>query len=182
MSLRPLTGVEPGAPGRDDTEGEETVTTPAESLRATIERAMPRLAALGADATAVAPAPGKWSPREILGHLIDSALNNYARFVRATIDDDLVFPGYDQDAWVRVQRYASVPWMDLLALWRALNLHVARIMEAAPEEARLRPRARHNLDEIAWQPFRRDVPATLDALMRDYVAHLEHHLGQIPGI
>ena len=157
------------------------MTGPADALRAAIDGAMPRLAALDEAMTAAAPAPGKWSPREVIGHLIDSALNNDARFVRATIEDDLVFPGYDQDAWVRVQRYAAVPWKDLLALWRVLNLHVVRVMDAAPLDVRLRPRARHNLDEIAWRPFRREVPATLDELMRDYVAHLEHHLGQIPG-
>ena len=36
--------------------------------------------------------PGKWSPKQIVGHLIDSAVNNHARFVRAQLQDDLVFP------------------------------------------------------------------------------------------
>ena len=46
-----------------------------------------------------------WSASEVIGHLIDSAANNHARFVRAQAADDLLFEGYDQEAWVRVQRY-----------------------------------------------------------------------------
>ena len=49
-----------------------------------------------------------------LGHLIDSAVNNHARFVRAQLQDDLVFPGYDQDGWVRVQRYDERSWPALV--------------------------------------------------------------------
>jgi hypothetical protein len=44
-----------------------------------------------------------------------------------------------------------------------------------------RPRARHNLHELAWQPFCADRPATLDECMRDYVGHLQHHLRQVLG-
>ena len=51
-----------------------------------------------ADAS-VARAPGKWSRKEIVGHLIDSAANNHARFVRAQRTDHLLFEGYDPDAW-----------------------------------------------------------------------------------
>ena len=52
--------------------------------------------------------PGKWSRKEIVGHLIDSASNNHQRFVRAQDSDDLICPTYDQDAFVRVQRYAEI--------------------------------------------------------------------------
>jgi hypothetical protein len=150
-------------------------------LREIVERATPALLALDDLTTVRRPAPGKWSPREILGHLIDSAANNHQRFVRAQFQDDLVFPGYDQDAWVAAQRYHETAWPDLVTLWRAYNLHVARVMAAVPEEARLRPRARHNLDRIAWVAVPADQPATLDYFMRDYVGHLRHHLRQILG-
>ncbi|MCB0841112.1 MAG: DinB family protein, partial [Bacteroidetes bacterium] len=72
------------------------------------------------------PAPGKWSSKEILGHLIDSAANNHRRFVQAAYQDDFVFDGYDQDKWVAVQRYNEVPWIFLLDLWKSYNLHLAR--------------------------------------------------------
>lgn len=56
-------------------------------------------------AAAHALAEGQWSPKQIIGHLIDSAANNHQRFVRAQFTDDLVFPGYEQEAWVEVQHY-----------------------------------------------------------------------------
>jgi hypothetical protein len=125
------------------------------------------------------PAPGKWCPREVIGHLIDSASNNHQRFVRAQFKDDLVFDGYEQDAWVSLQRYSEAPWNELIDLWRTFNLHIARIMQSASKDERLRKRARHNLDQLAWKPLSRDEPATLDYFMSDYVSHLKHHLAQI---
>ena len=152
-------------------------------LRGAIEKFTPLLEQMSDEATRKRPQPGKWCPREIIGHLIDSASNNHQRFVRAQFQEDLVFPGYAQDAWVSAQKYRDAPWSELLELWRSFNLHIARVMEATPEDERLRARARHNLDELAWQPIPRDEPATLDYFMADYVAHLKHHLNQIipPG-
>jgi hypothetical protein len=148
-------------------------------LRDAIKKITPMLEKMGDEATRRRPEPGKWSPREIIGHLIDSASNNHQRFVRALFQDDLVFPGYAQDAWVSAQHYQDAPWAELLALWRSFNLHIAHVMETMPADQRLRPRVRHNLDELAWRPVPRDEPATLDYFMADYVAHLEHHLRQI---
>jgi hypothetical protein len=138
-----------------------------------------RLLALS-DAQAATPrAPGKWSPKEIVGHLIDSAVNNQARFVRAQLQDDLVFDGYDQDAWVRVQRYRDQPWTALVEAWRHANYRVAAIMRAAPDADLDRARPRHNLDHVAFLAPASAADATLGYFMRDYVAHVEHHLGQI---
>jgi hypothetical protein len=131
------------------------------------------------DAAARPTAPGKWSRKEIIGHLIDSATNNHARFVRALTSDDLVFEGYDQEAWVRLQRYNERGWADLVALWRDYNLHIASIMSAADRDALDRPHSHHSLDRIAFVPVATSEPATLAYLMRDYIAHLEHHLDQI---
>lgn len=151
----------------------------AEDLRRTVVAAAHALAALTADEAARRPAPGKWSPKEVIGHLVDSAANNHQRFVRAQLQDDLIFPGYAQDAWVGVQQYQEAPWLQLVTLWRAYNLHIARVMEAVPDEQRLRPRRRHNLHELAWEAVPADQPATLDRFMRDYVGHLHHHLRQV---
>lgn len=150
-------------------------------FRQIVEDAAARLLALPDAVSARRPAPDRWSPREVLGHLVDSATNNHGRFVRAHLQDDLVFPGYAQDDWVRVQRYADTPWPELVALWRLLNLHLARVMAAAPPAERTRPRIRHNLHEIAWTTVPVDRATTLEYFMRDYVAHLRHHLTQIPG-
>ena len=116
------------------------------------------------------------------GHLIDSAAHNHQRFVRARWQDDLVFNGYQQDQWVATQGYQAAPWLELVDLWASYNFHLARVMRDVPESVRFREHARHNLDELAWQTVPRDRPATLDFFMRDYVAHLQHHLRQIDGM
>jgi hypothetical protein len=155
------------------------VDTPESRLRRVVGNAKPRLEAI-ADADAAIPrAPGKWSRKEIVGHLIDSASNNHQRFVRAQFTDELICPTYDQDAWVRSQRYRDAPWNELVSLLALLNLQLARVMEASPPEIRTLPRARHNLDRVAFHAIPANEPATLEYFMGDYVVHLEHHLAQI---
>lgn len=146
-----------------------------------VEAASPRLLAMSDEAAARRPAPGKWSAKEIVGHLIDSASNNHQRFVRAQLKDDLLFDGYEQDGWVERQRYVDAPWTDLVSLWRLYNLHLAHVMAAASEDDRLRPRAAHSLDRVAFTTVEAGQPATLDYFMGDYVTHLKHHLTQIFG-
>ena len=150
----------------------------AQRLRAAVDAATPRLLTIGDADSGRSPAPGKWSPREVIGHLVDSAANNHQRFVRGQLQDHLVFLGYEQDEWVRVQDYAHAPWEDLVALWRLYNRHLARVMELTPVARRLEPRAKHNLQEIAFAaPV--EATATLDGIMLDYVEHLLHHLRQL---
>lgn len=176
MARVPLGPARPGARVKDD--GVDAIEV---DLRKAVEAVTPRLLVLSEGEAAKPPSPGKWSPKEVIGHLIDSASNNHQRFVRARFTDDLVFPGYEQEAWVAAQRYQSAPWADLVGLWRLLNLHLARVVEATPEAARHRVRTRHNLHQIAWKTIAQDQPATLEYFMRDYVGHLEHHLAQILG-
>jgi DinB family protein len=151
------------------------------SLRAAIARSTPALLAISDGQSLERPQEGKWSPREVIGHLVDSASNNHQRFVRARFQDDLVFTGYEQDAWVAAQQYQDAPWAELVTLWELFNLHLARVMETTPESVRLRVRHRHNLDALAWRPVPRESPATLDYFMNDYVGHLQHHLRQVLG-
>ena len=72
-------------------------------LRERVERAAQLLRSVSEAEAARQPAPGKWSKKEILGHLVDSASNNHQRFVRARFQDELVFPGYEQDDWVAAE-------------------------------------------------------------------------------
>ena len=146
-----------------------------------VDAATPKLLALGDEDSARRPAPGKWSPREIVGHLIDSASNNHQRFVRAVWQDDLVFTGYAQDEWVAAQQYQQASWPELVALWGHFNRHLARVMTVVPADIRNRRHRRHNLHQLAWQPVPENEPATLDYFMQDYVRHLEHHVRQILG-
>lgn len=127
----------------------------ARRLRACLVIAEPLLRSITELDASRSPAPGKWSPKQIVGHLVDSAANNHQRFVRAALQDELVFAGYAQEEWVAVQRYQQAAWADLLALWLAYNRHIATVMAAVPDEARTRVRAVHNLDEIATRAAER---------------------------
>jgi len=151
----------------------------AQDLSDTARKAAGALRAMPVEEARARRAPDKWSPQEIIGHLVDSASNNHQRFVRARDRDDLRFPGYDQVAWVKSQNYRDAPWLELIDLWETFNLHLARVMDGVPETIRLRPRADHNLDAIAWETVPADEAVTLEYFMRDYVGHLKHHLRQI---
>src|SRR3977135_2275172 len=119
------------------------------------------------------PAPGKWSVKEIVGHLIDSAANNHRRFVEAQFQDTLVFAGYAQDAWVTGQRYQEAAWPALVALWAGYNDHLIHVVRSIPPAVLQQARPVHSLDEVAWQRVPRSEPATLGYLIEDYVGHLE---------
>ncbi|MBK7874400.1 MAG: DinB family protein [Planctomycetes bacterium] len=147
-----------------------------EDFRGTLRRAASELRRLSEEDASLRTRPGAWSRKEIVGHLIDSASNNHQRFVRARFQRNLVFPGYDQDEWVRVEAWQHAPWSELVELWLLYNLQLARLMASTPAEERQRPRPQHNLGEIAFGDA--PEPPTFEWFLRDYVAHLEHHLAQ----
>ena len=140
----------------------------ARELRAEVAAALPRLRALS-EARAAAPrGDGKWVRKEILGHLIDSAVNNQQRFVRARFSDPFVWPGYDQNAWVSAHAYRERPWSDLVDLWVVSNEQVGAVMRSVPP------------DRLATSCVIGNDPAvTLEWLIHDYVRHMRHHLAQI---
>jgi hypothetical protein len=150
-----------------------------QEFRQTVDTAAQRLSLISEEKSKVPRGKGQWSPKEIVGHLIDSAANNHSRFVRAQFTSDLTVPEYDGDEWVAAQHYVEEPWEQLISLWKFYNLHMAHLMACAPEAARELPRTKHNLDRTAFKTVPTDQPATLDYFMRDYVDHLRHHLKQI---
>lgn len=150
-----------------------------EDFRRTIETTAVRLHALDDAEVRGTRGADSWTPKEIVGHLIDSASNNHGRFVRAQFKDDLIFPGYEQEEWVQSQRYNEESWPLLVELWKHYNLHLLHVMAAAPEEKLQQPRTRHTLDKIAWQTVDAAQPTTLEYLMNDYIGHLKSHLRQI---
>lgn len=148
-------------------------------FRETIVGATVRLRDIAPETSRRKTADDDWAPIEILGHLVDSATNNHQRFVRAQFTDDLVFPGYEQDRWVSAQKYRDESWPDLVQLWSSYNLHLTHLFSVIPANLLTKPRAKHTLDQIAFELVPPDQPATLEYLIRDYVDHLRHHLNQI---
>jgi len=115
------------------------------------------------------PAPGKWSNKEIIGHLCDSAQINLQRFVRCTFEENFKLT-YEQNEWVAAQHYQDMNMDDLLQLWRLLNLQITRVLDNYPAD-RWQAQCDTNKKEIGLH--------TVEWLAQDYLAHLQHHLNQI---
>ena len=116
----------------------------------------------------VRPAPGKWSKKEILGHLIDSASNNHQRIVRMQELPDIGTFSYAQMHWVNSQHYKSEQWDELVNFWYYYNTHLAHIIEHVDPDS---------LDNRCDMDYSK--PATLRFVIEDYHRHVQHHLGQI---
>ena len=151
------------------------------SFRQTIELGAASLLEIPEKQSEVPRSEEKWSPKEIIGHLIDSAANNHQRFVRAQFTDELIFSGYEQEGWVRVQNYQGESWPELVELWKLYNQHILHLVSHIPEETRTKLRRKHNLHQIASDTISENEPATLDFFIRDYLDHMKKHLGQILG-
>jgi hypothetical protein len=140
----------------------------AETLRSEVNGAAEYLKGLGEAEVSRNRGQGKWIKKEILGHLIDSAVNNHERFVRAQFANPFAWPGYDQVAWVSVHRYRERSWSDLVDLWVALNRQVVVVVEGIPTE---------KLDTMCQ--IGEAAQASLEWWIHDYIRHLKHHLAQL---
>jgi hypothetical protein len=150
-----------------------------DDFRQTIDSASARLMKIDEAQSERPRAEDHWSSKQIIGHLIDSAANNHARFIIGQLKDDLVFPGYDQNGWVRTNHYQQRAWSDLVQLWRSYNLHLHHLMTHADRAKLSTPCTLHTLQEIAFKTVPKAEPVTLEYLMKDYVDHMKHHLAQI---
>jgi hypothetical protein len=139
-----------------------------DDLRKTVELVLPILQSIGNNDASYKPLPHKWSKKEILGHLIDSACNNQQTFVRTMANSEAKFVGYEQDFWVESQKYNSADWQELINFWYAYNLHIAHIIEHMSVEVLQNKITIENAGTF-----------TLEFIMIDYVEHLKHHLNQI---
>jgi len=131
-------------------------------------KAADKLRQIGDAHASLRPAPGKWSKKEILGHLVDSAANNHQRFVRLQLTSRVDLPGYDGDEWVRVQRYQVRPWSESIYLWQLYNVQLAAVIRQVDSNA---------LHNIWHTPDGQALD--LEFIIRDYVVHMRHHLDQI---
>lgn len=112
------------------------------------------------------PEPGKWSKKEILGHLIDSAQNNIQRFIRSQYEYEPEI-AYNQNEWVRINDYKNAMIEDLINQWVILNKRIIVIMEKMPPE---------NHGRVCRIE---DKKYTNEFLFEDYINHMNHHLSQI---
>jgi len=117
--------------------------------------------------------PNKWSKKEVLGHLIDSAQNNLRRFISGQYEATPSKIVYDQDRWVELNNYQQTESTDVIALWVLINKRILAALEKMPSSSYTRMSdtggTSASLHSLAW-------------LAEDYVRHLKHHLNQIiPG-
>ena len=140
----------------------------AENLRITLNKVLPLFSLIEDEAASTRPLPAKWSKKEILGHLIDSASNNHQKFIRTMAEKKSDFVGYRQNHWVESQHYNAMNWHELVLFWASYNRHLAHLIENVAEGLLA--------NEITIE---KAGTFTLEFIMKDYVEHLKHHLNQI---
>src|SRR5512146_3539837 len=109
-----------------------------------------------------------WTRKQVLGHLLDSAINNHVRFVMAALDGEYSGPAYHAQGWVAMHDYANMLWSDLLDVWKAHNTLLTRVVRQIPED-RLTAECR----------IGNDKPVTLRFVIEDYLHHMEEHISEI---
>lgn len=140
-----------------------------EGLAAVLRDAMPWLVTISEAEASVPERAGKWSAKQVMGHLTDSAVNNLSRIVRMQIASGQQFQGYEQMEWVALEHYAEREWAQVLALWFALNEHVGWVIGHID---------RALLGNVGTVEGDR---VTLGFLIEDYIAHIQHHLRLMRG-
>lgn len=112
------------------------------------------------------PLQNKWSKKEILGHLCDSAINNINSFVKVQYEEQpFVIQSYSQNQWVILQKYQERPLDEILNLFLSLNKQIINTISNISKE-RL-----SNLCDIGDNQQK-----TLEWLVKDYLKHMEHHI------
>lgn len=111
--------------------------------------------------------PTKWNKKEILGHLIDSAANNYQRFIRIQYENTPVI-FYNQNKWNELNQYQQLESKNIIDLWAIYNEHLLEVIKSIPVESLLREGNSGGEKNL-----------TLVFLINDDVEHMEHHLKHI---
>jgi hypothetical protein len=113
--------------------------------------------------------PKKWSKKEILGHLIDSGINNLQRFTEIQFKPQpFVIKSYSQDELVAVNAYQQAPVEEILSCWLAINVRIGNVIRSLPAG---------KLSAGIILPDGRK--ADLQFLINDYIDHMMHHNDQL---
>lgn len=139
--------------------------TTAATLQTIIIEARHQLIKLDDQEVTFKPSAGKWSKKELMGHLIDSAQNNIRRFIIAQYEDKPKIV-YNQDKWVEINVWQQCQFTYLVDLWYLLNQQICNILENINEETSQREAISEDVHTIQW-------------LAEDYIKHLKHHLHQV---
>ncbi len=110
----------------------------------------------------------KWTLKEIIGHLIDSASNNHQRFLRLQLRNDLEFPDYNKDDWIKLQKYNEILYSDLLSLFLYYNKLIKQIILNVDKNCL------KNKWNVAWDENTNYI--TLERLIKHYVEHIKGHI------
>ncbi|MBV6645507.1 MAG: DinB family protein [Cyclobacteriaceae bacterium] len=115
------------------------------------------------------PAPEKWSKMEILGHLIDSGIYNLQRLTEIEHSEKpYQVKTYQQNELVTANDYQHSNLEELLSLWTALNARIAWLI------------SKQTGITLSYSIILPDgMQKHLEFLIKDYLAHMQHHLDQI---
>ncbi|MGB0805599.1 MAG: DinB family protein, partial [Salibacteraceae bacterium] len=113
--------------------------------------------------------PEKWSKKEILGHLVDSGINNLQRFTEIQFNKKpYKLIGYNQNELVKANRYQEAEPAEILNLLQAINARIIYIINTQTTES-LDYKILTNNGTIFNLKF----------LIEDYVNHFKHHTKQL---
>ena len=115
------------------------------------------------------PADGKWSKKEIIGHLIDSGVHNLKRFTEVQfLPKPYVVRKYHQVELVRVNHYQEADVYELVTCWVAINRRIAEVLRNLNESS---------LNNAVILPD--GTRTDFRFIVMDYIDHMEHHIRQI---
>lgn len=139
-------------------------------LHQLLDRVPPALRSISEEKASAGSGPDKWTAKQELGHLLDSAVVNHYRWVRVLSEDSPTLPGYDGPSWVNLHNYKDRGWSDLIDTWVRMNEHMFMLAEG--------------ISASGWQRLAifDAKPATLEFMLNDYVHHAADHLVHFSGL
>ena len=137
----------------------------ATEIETSINTYLPQFDSVSEDQFSLKPLPTKWSKKELIGHLIDSAQSNLRRFVVAQYEENPTI-NYNQDKWIAINNYQAWDVKDLVQLWQLLNRQIVFVLKNISEE-------------MSERICITSASYTIESLAQDYLKHLKHHLHQV---